>query len=44
MNNGVCTNVDGVCLAGCQDGYIGKSVTTVRKKVNFFFQFWTRKM
>ncbi|XP_052694681.1 receptor-type tyrosine-protein phosphatase epsilon-like [Crassostrea angulata] len=24
MNNRVCSHVDGVCLAGCQDGYIGK--------------------
>lgn len=24
MNNGICNHVDGVCLAGCQDGYIGK--------------------
>lgn len=24
MNNEICSHVDGICAAGCQDGYIGK--------------------
>lgn len=37
MNNGVCTHVDGVCLAGCQDGYIGKYCNICKKMINKSF-------
>lgn len=37
MNNGVCTHVDGVCLANCQDGYIGKYCNICKKMINNSF-------
>lgn len=37
MNNEVCTHVDGVCLAGCQDGYIGQYCSICKKMINNYF-------
>lgn len=36
LNNGICNHVDGVCLAGCQDGYIGKYCNICKIIIHFF--------
>lgn len=38
VNNGICNHIDGVCLAGCQVGYIGKHCNNCKKRINFFFK------
>lgn len=39
MSNGICNHVDGVCLDGCQVGYIGKYCNICKKMINNSF-FW----
>lgn len=42
MNSRVCSHVDGVCLAGCQDGYIGKYCNNCKKRIKKKFNSGTK--